>query len=55
MQEAFIPIYPFEGVRIDTKGPLPKSECDNAHITVIVDQFSGWQEASAVSKKMQKQ
>ena len=51
MQEAFIPKYPFQCIGMDTTGPLPESEYDNAHIIVIGNQFSGWPEAFAVSNK----
>ena len=51
MQEAYIPQYPFECVGIDTVGPLPESEYGNCQIIVMVDLFSGWPEAFAVSNK----
>lgn len=49
MQEAYIPQYPFECVGIDTVGPFPESEYGNSYIIVMVDHFSGWPEAFAVS------
>ena len=51
VQEAYIPKYPFECVGIDTTGPFPESDFGNSYIIVMIDHFTGWPEAFAVSNK----
>ena len=51
MQEAYIPQYPFQCIGIDTTGPFPESDYGNSYIIVLIDHFTGWPEAFAVSNK----
>ena len=51
MQEAYIPKYPFECVGIDTTEPFPESDFGNSYIIMMIDHFTGWPQAFAVSNK----
>ena len=51
MQYMPIPRHPFDIIGIDTVGPLPDDGQGNVYIITVVDHFSGWPEAKAVSSK----